>query len=107
MITRLDIAKEVAVKESISIQNAYSLIGTVVDVIAESLGKDNVQLSGLGTFKRVILQPREGRNPRTGESIQIPKRTVVRFKPAKGLASSNGKKTSKGNTRKNNGRQKR
>ncbi len=107
MITRLDIAKEVAAKESISIQNAYSLIGTLVDVIVESLEKDHVQLSGLGTFKRVNLQPREGRNPRTGETIQIPKRTVVRFKPAKGLASSNGKKTVRGNTRKNNGRQQR
>ena len=106
MITRLDIAKEVAAKESISIQNAYSLIGVVVDVIAESLEKDNVQLPGLGTFKRTTLQAREGRNPRTGELIQIPKRTVVRFKASKGLASSNGRSRASGRKGgKNGGRQ--
>lgn len=102
MITRLDIAKELAAKENISIQNAYTLIDTFIGVIAKSLEKDNVQLSGLGTFKRVTREAREGRNPRTGEVILIPRRTVVRFTPSKELLSPNGGPT-KGKTRKNNG----
>jgi len=103
MITKLDIAREVAEKEDISIQNVYSLIDTVIDVIAVGLEKDNVQLPGLGTFKRKTLQAREGRNPRTGEPIHIPERIVVRFKASKGLASSNGRRKASGKKSRKNG----
>ncbi|HOV88136.1 MAG TPA: HU family DNA-binding protein [Syntrophobacteraceae bacterium] len=101
MLSRLEIARTVAEREKITIQDAYSIIGTTIDVIAESLEKDNVQLTGLGTFKKVTLPAREGRNPKTGETIQIPERAVVRFKPSKRLLPSERQlRTSRGNGKK-------
>ena len=44
-----------------------------------------VPLKGLGKFKVVARQARTGRNPQTGEPIQIPAKTVVRFTIAKAL----------------------
>ena len=47
--------------------------------------KDSKELVNFGTFKVVNRKARKGRNPRTGESIDIPAKNVVRFKAGKGL----------------------
>lgn len=97
MLSKLEIARAVAERQGITIQDAYAVIEVTTDVIAESLEKDNVHLAGLGTFKKVTLRAREGRNPRTGETVQIPERVVVRFKPSKKLTPSDHRaKTSRG-----------
>ncbi len=49
---------------------------------------DNVALVGFGTFSTNQRSARAGRNPRTGQSIQIPAKTVVKFKPGSGLSNS-------------------
>ena len=46
---------------------------------------DNVTLVGLGTFQAKERSAREGRNPKTGETIQIKAATVPSFKAGKGL----------------------
>lgn len=85
MATRMDIARAVAEKENISIQDANNIIGTTIDVIGKFLKKEDVTLVGLGTLRRALLKARKGRNPKTGEAIDIPEKTVVRFKPSKNL----------------------
>lgn len=85
MATRMDVARAVAEKQKISIQDANSIIGTTIDVISALAKKEEVQLQGLGTFKLHTRKARQGRNPRTGETIDIPERTIVRFKPSKSL----------------------
>ncbi len=47
-------------------------------------------LRGFGTFKTKTTEPRTGRNPQTGEAIEIPARQVVKFKAAKDLLGDNG-----------------
>lgn len=44
-----------------------------------------VSIAGFGTFSTRRSSARKGRNPQTGEEIDIPARTVAKFSPAKGL----------------------
>ena len=48
--------------------------------------KESVTLIGFGTFSPVEREAREGRNPQTGKSIDIPAKTVVKFKVGKTLS---------------------
>ena len=64
--------------------------GAVVDVILESIVDslkrgEKVALVGFGTFEAKTRKAREGRNPATGETIQIPTRTVPSFKAGRAL----------------------
>ena len=54
-------------------------------VETEIKGDGEIPLTGLGKFKVVKRNARTGRNPATGEPIQIPAKTVVKFSVAKAL----------------------
>lgn len=65
-----------------------SLTG-LLDSISGALAKgDKVTLVGFGTFSVSKRSARQGRNPQTGATIEIPARTVARFKPGSKLADS-------------------
>lgn len=60
---------------------ASKMLDLVLNSITEALAKgEDVTLKGFGTFKIVELAARTGRNPRTGETMKIPAKKVVRFK---------------------------
>lgn len=62
------------------------MVDSLVETITATLAKgEKVQVSGLGTFEVRNRASREGRNPQTGETITIPARKAVAFKPAKPL----------------------
>ena len=57
-----------------------------IDVVSQNIKtKDGVKLVGFGTFAVSERKARLGRNPQTGEEIQIPARTVPVFRPGKEL----------------------
>ena len=59
------------------------------DIIGATLKKgDAVTISGFGSFKVVERKARKGRNPRTGQEIQIPASRAVKFTPGKALKES-------------------
>jgi DNA-binding protein HU-beta len=61
-------------------------IDALVDVISKNIKKkDGVKLVGFGTFAVSNRKARVGRNPQTGEEIQIPARKVPVFRPGKEL----------------------
>ncbi len=61
-------------------------VDTAVASIIEGLkGGDEVSIAGLGIFSAKMRPARQGRNPRTGESIQIPAMRVPKFRAAKAL----------------------
>jgi DNA-binding protein HU-beta len=61
-------------------------IDAFVDVISKNIKKkDGVKLVGFGTFAVSNRKARVGRNPQTGEEIQIPARKVPVFRPGKEL----------------------
>ncbi|MEK7510090.1 MAG: HU family DNA-binding protein [Patescibacteria group bacterium] len=75
-----------ATKANISKKAASDALETMLNSITNSLKSgDSVTLTGFGTFGSSRRAARQGRNPRTGETVQIPARTVPRFKAGKGL----------------------
>jgi DNA-binding protein HU-beta len=69
--------------------DASKAVDAVFDAIAEALkGGDEVRLVGFGTFSVASRAASEGRNPRTGEKIQIAASKQAKFKPGKGLRDS-------------------
>lgn len=60
-----------------------------IDVVTKNIKKkDGVKLVGFGTFASSNRKARVGRNPQTGEEIQIPARKVPVFRPGKELKDS-------------------
>lgn len=65
---------------------AEEVVETIIDSIVASLkGGKEVSIAGLGIFSTKMRPARQGRNPRTGESIQVPAMRVPKFRPAKAL----------------------
>lgn len=76
-----EVAKVVSTKKE-----AQAAVDCVFSSITEALSKnDTVTLVGFGTFKAVERQARKGRNPQTGEEIDIAARNVPKFVPGKAL----------------------
>ena len=66
--------------------DAERAVDCMVDCIVSSLkGGDEVSISGLGIFATKARQARQGRNPRTGESIHIAASRTAKFRAAKAL----------------------
>ncbi|MCX5614296.1 HU family DNA-binding protein [Bombella saccharophila] len=77
-----------AVAEAADLPKAKA--GDVVDAVFQTIEKtlskgQEVRLVGFGSFVTAQRKAAKGRNPRTGEEIDIPASTSVRFKPGKGL----------------------
>ncbi len=67
-------------------KEAQAAVDCVIESITEALAKnDSVTLVGFGTFKTAERKARKGRNPQTGEDIDIPARNVPKFVPGKAL----------------------
>lgn len=62
-----------------------SILGTITKAIAEG---DKVTLIGFGTFSVTKRAARQGRNPQTGKTIQIPAKKIVKFKAGSKLADA-------------------
>lgn len=70
-------------------KDAEKAVDEVLGMIQAGLVKEGkVRLNGFGTFAVVGHNARQGRNPRTGEAIQVPAQRNVRFKLAAGLKES-------------------
>ena len=65
------------------------VVDTMIESIVEGLKDgEEVSIAGLGIFSTKMRPARTGRNPRTGESIQVPAMRVPKFRPAKALKDS-------------------
>jgi nucleoid DNA-binding protein len=71
-----------------SYADAQKTVGLILDTIKARLTRgEKVLLSGFGCFRVVSRKDRKGINPKTGESIRIPGRKAIRFKPSRYLKS--------------------
>lgn len=84
-----DLKASVAEKAGLSKADAGSAVRAVLDTITEALAKgDKIALVGFGNFEVSERAAREGRNPATGETIQIAASKAVKFKAGKALKDS-------------------
>ena len=85
-MNRNELVDTVSGKTDMKKSEASKAVDAVFDAIAEALkGGDEVRLVGFGTFSVASRAASEGRNPRTGEKIQIAASKQAKFKPGKGL----------------------
>ena len=85
-MNKLDLIAAVAEDADIAKAAATQAVEAVFTAIERALkSKQEVRLTGFGSFVVAERKATKGRNPRTGEEIVIPASTSVRFKPGKGL----------------------
>lgn len=84
-----DLINKVAESAGISKAQATDALNAVLDGVTEALKDgDKVTLIGFGTFSVSRREARSGRNPQTGETIQIAAKNVVKFKPGKEISDA-------------------
>jgi len=79
------VAKECNMTKTAADQALTTVLGAITDSVAKG---DKVTLIGFGTFSVTKRSAREGRNPQTGETMQIPAKNVVKFKAGKKLVDA-------------------
>ena len=85
-MNKVDLVSAVAKQAELSKKDAGLAVEAVFDAISEALEKgDKVQLIGFGTFDVSERAAREGRNPRTGETMKIAASKAPIFKAGKAL----------------------
>lgn len=89
MANKSELIEKVASATGLTKKDASSAVEAVFDSITETLSNDEkVQIIGFGTFEVRERAARKGRNPQTGEEIQIPSSKVPAFKAGKALKDS-------------------
>jgi DNA-binding protein HU-beta len=85
-MTKQQLIEKVAAKTELGKAEAAVALDSVLDLIAEALrANERVDLRGFGSFVVKDRGERQGRNPRTGETITIAKKRGASFKPGKEL----------------------
>ncbi len=82
-MTKADIVENIYEKVGISKKETAAVVQTIFNTIKETLeDEENVKISGFGNFVIRKKRARRGRNPQTGEEIEISARKVITFKPS-------------------------
>jgi DNA-binding protein HU-beta len=85
-MTKNELIAAVAEKAEISRHEAARAVEATFDVIGASLGRgEEVKIAGFGNFKIASRAAREGRDPRTGQPVQIAASKRPKFSAGKGL----------------------
>jgi DNA-binding protein HU-beta len=85
-MNKQDLITKVAEGSGLSKADAGGAVEAVLESIVDAMkGGDDVRLVGFGTFSVAARAASEGRNPRTGEKINIPASKQPKFKAGKGL----------------------
>jgi len=80
-VTKKDIVTKVSNDTNVAQVDVKKVVQKTLDVIVESLERgETVELRNFGVFKVKNRRGRVGRNPRTGEEVQVPEKKVVVFK---------------------------
>ena len=85
-MNRMELVAAIAEKSELSKKDAEKALKAFTDVVAEELKKgEQIQLVGFGTFEVSERAAREGRNPQTGETMQIRASKSPKFTAGKAL----------------------
>ena len=88
-MTKADLIESVASKADLPRATAERAVNTMFEEVVDALKQgDKVNISGFGTFSVSTRKARTGRNPKTGESIEIAATRAAKFKAGKTLKDS-------------------
>ena len=85
-MNKAELVDEVVNRTRLTKKESREAVDGIISVITDSLSRqEKVTLVGFGNFQVVERKARTGRNPQTGETVQIPAKKAPKFKPGKGL----------------------
>ena len=85
-MNKSDLVAAMAKETQLAKKDVEAVLKSFIDVVSEELKKgEKVQLVGFGTFEVSKRAAREGRNPQTGETMQISASKAPKFKAGKAL----------------------
>ena len=85
-MNKTELIAAIAAKSNLTKKDSELALTAALEAITEALVEgDKVQLIGFGTFETKKREAREGRNPRTGETIKVPASKAPVFKAGKAL----------------------
>jgi len=93
-MTKADLIENVYLKTGFSKKESAEIVEMVFDLIKNTLETgDKIKIAGFGNFVVKEKATRRGRNPQTGDEIEISSRRILSFKPSQVLkAAINGEK---------------
>jgi len=85
-MTKADLIDEVSQLAELTRKDSEVIVETIFDSIVRSLRVgDKIEIRGFGSFRTRQRKPRVGRNPKTGERVEVPAKKIPFFKPSKEL----------------------
>jgi integration host factor subunit beta len=85
-MTKADLIEEVSKMVELTRKDSEVVVDTIFDSIVHSLRSgDKIEIRGFGSFRTRQRKPRVGRNPKTGDRVDVPAKKIPFFKPSKEL----------------------
>lgn len=86
-MTKSELIERIAAKQSqLSVKDVELAVKSILDYMADALATGGrIEIRGFGSFSLHYRKPRRGRNPKTGETVQLEGKYVPHFKPGKEL----------------------
>ena len=86
LMTKADLIDEVSRLAELTRKDSEVIVETIFDSVVRSLrAGDKIEIRGFGSFRTRQRRPRVGRNPKTGERVEVPAKKIPFFKPSKEL----------------------
>jgi integration host factor subunit beta len=85
-MTKADLIEEVSRLAELTRKDSEVIVETIFDSVVRSLRVgDKIEIRGFGSFRTRQRKPRVGRNPKTGDRVEVPAKKIPFFKPSKEL----------------------
>jgi integration host factor subunit beta len=85
-MTKADLIDEVSRLVELTRKDSEVVVETIFDSVVRSLrAGDKIEIRGFGSFRTRQRKPRVGRNPKTGDRVDVPAKKIPFFKPSKEL----------------------
>ena len=87
-MTKKELLAAIAKKAGVPADAAAKVFDATVDVLVDEIVNGGIRVDGVGSFKVVAKAAKVCKNPKTGETINVPAKKVVKFKAANSLADA-------------------
>jgi integration host factor subunit beta len=85
-MTKAELIEEVSRVVEITRKDSEVIVEAIFDSVVRSLkNNEKIEIRGFGSFRTRQRQSRIGRNPKTGERVEVPSKRIPYFKPSKEL----------------------
>ncbi len=88
-MTKADLIEEVSRLAEVTRKDSEVIVETIFDSVVRALRSgDKIEIRGFGSFRTRQRKPRIGRNPKTGDRVEVPAKKIPFFKPSKELKNA-------------------